>query len=242
MVDYVTSSDDGKTWSEGSTLVWKLGNLPRNPPIRIGDHKMLVPLFTDFIYEINMVGSYTALLKYRDGEILEKSFARLDDYDSIQPAIVKLPDGRILLLARDKSDRFIRRSYSNDNGGSWAAVTITSVPNPGSAISAIFVEEIGSVLLAYNHSRKSRNPLSLAVSTDGGRVFRRITDLEYKPEDKNAAFSYPTLLRTKDGLIHAIWSYDNRATLKHVRFNVDWLKERMDNPKPEHGKNVESRK
>jgi len=227
MVDYVTSSDDGKTWSEGETLVWRLGNLPRNPPIKIGDHTMLVPLFTDFMYEINMVGSYTARLKYSNGKILEEKIARLDDYDAIQPTVVKLPDGRILLLARDKSDRFIRRSYSTDNGSSWASATITDLPNPGSAISAIFIDEIGAVLLAYNHSRIGRNPLSLAISTDGGMTFRRITDLESKPGDKDASFSYPTIIRTKDRMLHLIWSHDKRATLKHIWFDLDWLIERI---------------
>jgi hypothetical protein len=229
MVDYVTSSDDGKTWSKGQTLVWKLGNLPRNPPIKVGDHQMLVPLFTDFWYEANMVGSYTARLTYSNGKILEKKIARVDDYDAIQPTVVKLPDGRILLLARDKSDRFIRRSYSTDNGSSWANATITDLPNPGSAISAIFIDEIGAVLLAYNHSRAGRNPLSLAVSTDGGLTFRRITNLESKPGDMKASYSYPTILRTKDKVIHLLWSHDKRATLKHIRFDLQWLKDRIKN-------------
>jgi len=228
MVDYIQSRDEGKNWSEGKTLVYHLGNLPRNLPIRVGDHAMLVPLFVDFWYEANMVGSYTALIKYRQGAILEKTYARLDDHDSIQPAVVKLPGGRILMLTRDKTDRFIRRSYSTDGGRSWAPATMTSLPNPGAAISALYVEELGAVLLAYNHSRTGRNPLSLAVSLDGGLTFSKIADLEYKPGDDQASFSYPTLLRARDGLIHIVWSHDKRSTLKHGYFNLDWLRQTME--------------
>ncbi|RLC54844.1 MAG: hypothetical protein DRI30_08510, partial [Chloroflexi bacterium] len=216
-----------KTWSEGHTLVINPGNLPRNLPIKVGDHKMLVPLFTDFWYEANMVGSYTALITYKDGKIVAKKFSSLDDHDAIQPAIVKLPDGRVLLLARDKSSRFIRRAYSSDNGQSWSKVPMTTLPNPGSAISVLFVEELSATLLAYNHSRKGRNPLSLAVSLDSGTDFRRVVDLESKPGDPQASFSYPTLLRTRDGLVHAIWSHDSRATLKHARFNLLWLQRKI---------------
>jgi len=230
VVDYVQSRDDGKTWSEGKNLVGWLGNLPRNLPIRVGDHQMLVPLFVDFWYEADLVGSYTALLKYRDGKILKKKYATLDDTDSIQPTVVKLDDGRILMLTRDKSDRFIRKSYSKDGGESWSSAAMTTLPNPGSAISAIYIKEIKAVLLVYNHSREGRNPLSLAVSLDRGKTFRRIADLQYKHGDKKASFSYPTALRTSAGMIHVIWSHDGRATLKHVRFNLDWLKDIMSRP------------
>lgn len=230
MVDYVQSRDDGKTWSEGKRLVSWPGNLPRNIPIKLGDHEVLVPLFIDFWHEVGLTGSYTAKIKYKDGEILSKEYASLEGTDGIQPAVVKLPDGKILALARDKGEMFIHRAFSDDNGDSWSKSKYTSLPNPDAAISAIFVDEVNSVLLAYNHSHKRRNPLSLAVSGADGKLFRRIADISYYPKNIEMTFSYPTLLRTSDGMIHAIWSHGDRKTLKHVRFNVDWLKQVMEKP------------
>ncbi|MBI4666412.1 MAG: exo-alpha-sialidase [Nitrospinae bacterium] len=227
MVDYVTSADEGKTWTSGATFTAWPGNLPRNIPIKTGDHQMLIPLFVDFWYEANLVGAYTALVDYRDGAVVSKKYASLEDTDAIQPTLVKLPDGKILMLARDKSDRFIRRAYSSDGGLTWGPSTMTTLPNPGAGICAIYVEELKAVLLAYNHSRKGRNPLSLAVSTDNGRRFRKITDLESKPGDTEASFDYPAMIRAADGTIHLIWTHDNRATLKHARFNVEWLRSRI---------------
>ncbi|MBI5816513.1 MAG: exo-alpha-sialidase [Nitrospinae bacterium] len=226
MVDYVTSADEGKTWSGGKTLVAWPGNLPRNPPVKVGDHTMLVPLFVDFWYEAGLSGAYTALLKYKNGQVTEKTYAKLDDPDSIQPALIKLPDGRILMLTRDKTDRFIRKSYSTDGGKSWGPVEMTELPNPGSGICAMYIEEMEAVVVAYNHSRKGRNPLSLAMSFDGGKTFRRVVDLESRPGDPKASFDYPAILRTRDGLIHLIWTHDDRATVKHAMFNVEWLKEK----------------
>jgi len=230
MVDYVTSRDDGKTWSDGKNLVAWPGNLPRNPPVKVGDHLMLVPLFVDFWYEADIVGSYTALIKYQDGKVLEKTYVTLDDSDSIQPALIPLKDGRILMLTRDKSDRFIRRSYSKDGGKSWSPASMTTLPNPGAGICAMHVKELDAVLVAYNHSRKGRNPLSLAISFDGGSTFKRIANLEYRPGEDSAAFDYPAMLRTGDGLIHVLWTHDDRATLKHAMFNVEWLSKTAGNP------------
>lgn len=227
MVDYIQSRDEGKTWGEGRTLAWRLGHLPRNPPIRVGDHEMLVPLFEDFWYEGGFTGSYTARIRYRDGEILDKSFAWTDDPLAIQPTLARLNDGRILLLARDKSDQVIRRAYSHDGGRTWEPVSMTALPNPGAGICAVYLDDLDLVLLAYNHDRKERNPLSLAVSADGGMTFQRVADLEHDPARPKATFDYPALIRARDGTIHAIWSHDSRATLKSARFNAEWLMERL---------------
>lgn len=231
MVDYTRSRDGGLTWSAGKNLVAWPGNLPRNPPVKVSGNEMLIPLFVDFWHEAGLTGSYTALIRHENGAIVEKTYASLDDPDAIQPAAVRLPDGRTLLLMRDKTDRFIRRSWSKDNGRTWSPVTMTTLPNPGAGICAIYVKEADAVLVAYNHSRKGRNPLSLAVSEDGGKTFRKITDLESRPGDTTASFDYPAMTRTADGMIHIVWTHDNRATLKRVWFNVEWLKEKMGSPR-----------
>jgi predicted neuraminidase len=226
-IDYVQSRDGGKTWSEGKTLVSRLGHLPRNKPIPLGGHRMLAPFFIDFWYETNMVGSYTMRIEYKDGRIISKHTVHLDDYDAIQPALAKLPDGGILLLARDKSSRFIRRSYSRDEGITWAPMMVTDIPNPGSAIATIYVQELGCVLMAYNHSHTASNPLALAFSMDGGVTFTRLPDLAGDDKGGESNYSYPTLLQTREGLIHVLWTHDNRESLKHSIFSLAWLEGKM---------------
>ena len=227
-IDYIQSRDLGKTWSKGKTLVDSLGHLPRNKPIRLGGHRMLAPFFIDFWYETNMVGSYTMLIEHKDGQIVNTQTTHLDDYDAIQPALVPLPDGRILLLARDKSNKFIRRSYSSDQGKTWSPMAMSTMPNPGSAVSAIYVEQANCVLMAYNHSRTASNPLSLAFSLDGGLTFRRLPDLAGQPTGGMIAYAYPTLLLSKEGLIHILWTHKNREALKHAIFNIAQLQWMID--------------
>ena len=94
------------------------------------------------------------------------------------------------------------------------------LPNPDSAI-AIMTLDDGRILLAYNHSSQSRTPLSLAVSEDHGLSFVRIKDLENGPGE----FSYPSLIQTRDKLIHLVYTFKSKdqRTIKHVTFNKDWL-------------------
>ncbi|GAF94110.1 unnamed protein product, partial [marine sediment metagenome] len=69
----------------------------------------------------------------------------------------------------------------------------------------------------YHGSR--RENLRLAVSADRGATWTRIATLE---EDPARRFSYPYLIRTRDGLIHAV--YTHRGTrIKHVAFNEAWI-------------------
>lgn len=224
MVDYVQSRDDGKTWSEGKNLVGWPGNLPRNLPIKIGDHEMLAPLYVDFWEGAGITGAYLARIRYKDGVIIEKNYSSIDTNEAIQPAVVKLRDGKILLLARDIGKKNIWRSYSYDNGKTWTPAKRTELPNPSSAIAALYVEELDMVLVAYNHSNEIRNPLTLAVSENGGQSFKVIYNLGSRRNNRLLTYSYPTLLMTSDKLIHVIWSHERRATLKHLIFNLDWLK------------------
>ena len=76
-----------------------------------------------------------------------------------------------------------------------------------------------------------RAPLSLCISTDGGRTFplRRIVDdspgtcLSNNSEDgRNKELSYPYLLEGKDGDLHVAYTYFRRA-IKYVRLPKGWI-------------------
>lgn len=76
-----------------------------------------------------------------------------------------------------------------------------------------------------------RAPLSLCISTDGGRTFplRRIVDdspgtcLSNNSEDgRNKELSYPYLLEGEDGDLHVTYTYFRRA-IKYVRLPKGWI-------------------
>jgi predicted neuraminidase len=53
--------------------------------------------------------------------------------------------------------------------------------------------------------------LNLAVSQDGND-WQRIAALECTP---TAEFSYPSIIQTKNGMVHAVYTW-NRRLIKHI--------------------------
>ncbi|MEV7692863.1 exo-alpha-sialidase [Microbacterium sp. NPDC089189] len=77
-----------------------------------------------------------------------------------------------------------------------------------------------------------RAPLSVAVSSDGGRTFRVVGDLEQgdgyclsnnSRDGVNREFSYPVLLPAPDGSVDVAYTYFRRA-IKHVRLAATWVR------------------
>ncbi|CAL9325717.1 exo-alpha-sialidase [Streptomyces sp. SudanB52_2052] len=80
-----------------------------------------------------------------------------------------------------------------------------------------------------------RAPLSLALSPDDGRTWLQRHDLETgdghcltnnSRDGLNRELSYPSLAQTPDGTLHVAYTH-HRRTIKHVRLDGSWLKERF---------------
>lgn len=231
-VDYIQSFDNGKSWIEAKKLIRQPGNLPRNRPIRLEKNLMLLPLYNGLWNDVGLSGSYVAKIRHENGKILSTKYTSLSNHNMIQPAVVATDEKDIVLFGRDKQKRNVLMAHSEDIGDSWSNPIPTSLPNPDSAIAAIYVEEIDAILIGYNDSRIDRTVLSLAVSFDGGTNFIKIYDLEKKVDDKNASFAYPSIIRDSKKIFHIVWTSresTNGATkirngLKYAQFPIDWLK------------------
>ena len=91
----------------------------------------------------------------------------------------------------------------------WEPIKPTLLPNPNSAIDAVMLKD-GRALLVYNHSATSRSVLNVAVSNDGKRWQAALV-----LEDASGEFSYPAVIQTRDGLVHATYTW-KRQRIKHV--------------------------
>lgn len=85
-----------------------------------------------------------------------------------------------------------------------------SLPNPNSAIEAVNLID-GRIVLVYNHSKKERYPLNIAISKDGGATWKMEVVLEEEPGE----YSYPSVIQTLDKNIHITYTL-NRKFIKHV--------------------------
>lgn len=199
---WITSSDDGKSWSEASELVTgdKGGRGPvKNKPILLPDGTWLAGASTEL----------EGWLPFFDrSEDKGKTWTRSEDiaFDrqvikgrgAIQPTMWEWKPGHVRSLLRTTSG-LLARSDSEDGGKTWSPLVPSGLPNNNSGVDAVRVED-GRVFLIYNPVEKnwgSRSPLNIAVSHDNGETWNDFASLESEPEME---FSYPAIVTTENGI------------------------------------------
>ena len=70
----------------------------------------------------------------------------------------------------------------------------------------------GDVFLIYNPLPIARTPISLARSTDDGKTWKRVMDLETELGE----FSYPAMIESAAGMLEIVYTW-NRSHIKHVQ-------------------------
>ncbi len=143
--------------------------------------------------------------------------------NAIQPAILKLDDGRLAAVARTRSER-VAITYSSDNGETWSKLELLDVPNNNSGLDAVTLEKPfdggykhvmicndAPVPQGIKSGKGLRTPLSLQRSKDGKNWEHWMT-LEDSPISQ---YSYPSIIQTSDGHIHCIYTW-RRQRIKHV--------------------------
>jgi predicted neuraminidase len=197
-------------------LYQRLGWQPRCKPTVLRSGRILLPLYSDTF-------SVSLMAMSDDGG--ESWFASrpLAGYGNIQPAVLQRADGSLVAYMRENGpvDR-IRVSESKDDGITWGPVDATKIPNPGSGLDALRLQD-GQWLLIYNDTDHGRHRLAVSISDDEGRSWKWTRHLE---KQKGGAFHYPAIIQSRDGTLHALYSYFVEAgkSMKHAAFNVAWVK------------------
>lgn len=84
-----------------------------------------------------------------------------------EPIWWALPDGNLLALFRNNGPaRFLFRSFSTDAGRTWSTPVQTDFPDAASKLYGLRLSD-GRYALVSNSNPKTRDPLTLALSSDG---------------------------------------------------------------------------
>jgi len=204
------SEDHGVSWSRDEEWADSFGWLPRNPPARLPDGALVLPL--------SGRGAWFSLRSADPARGWARSAVA---YGGGQPAVALRPDGSLLALLR--ATPRILASHSRDGGASWSKPAPTQLRNPGSGIALARLRN-GDLLVAFNDSETARTPLVIARSRDGGTSWERPLALESNPGE----YSYPCIIQSADGRIHLTYTY-RRYSIKHVEMSESWL-ERLERP------------
>ena len=222
---YMTSTDNGKTWSAPVKLPDGVLGPIKNQPIQLANGTILSPSSTESDtdgWQIHLEHSSD------DGKTWNRTESLNDgeEFGAIQPAVLNYGDGKLQLLSRTKNS-VVSQNWSEDYGKTWDKMTATELPNPNSGIDGVSLQD-GRQLIVYNPTGKNwgdRVPLSLALSTDG-KHWDRVLDLEplRKNTDKEGEeYSYPTMIQAEDGMVHIVYTW-NRKTVKYIKLDPSKLK------------------
>lgn len=193
----------------------RLGWQTRCKPTVLPSGRILLPLYTD-TFSIGLMAISD------DGGVTWIASKPLIGFGNIQPSVVRRNDGTLVAFMRENGpQRRIRVCESNDDGMSWGKVGKLDLPNPGSGLDAVRLSS-GNWALIYNDTESGRNRLAVSLSKDEGRTWPITKHLEDQP---TGSFHYPTMIQTRDGLIHCVYSHFTEAgkSMKHVQFSEQYL-------------------
>jgi len=198
-----------------SQLKRRLGWTTRVAPFQLSTGTILLPMASEIF------GVAAMALTSDGGETWQFSKTLMGDWVE-QPSVFERKNGTLVAYFRDASDRHrIRKSESNDFGKIWSPIVNTQFPNPGAGVEVIRLAS-GNIVLIYNNCEDDpRNTLDVAMSDDEGKTWKWKRNIE--KVDESGRFDYPSIIQSRDGKIHATYSY-NTKTIKHVVFSEKWIK------------------
>ncbi len=194
------------------------GWMTRIHPITLPSGRILLPLYSD---GFNMG---LAAISDDQGQSWQASKPMVG-YAPIQPTLVRKKEGTIVSYMRDSGDKSrVLVSTSMDNGESWSPAVSSDIPNPGSSLEVISLQD-GSWVMLYNDTEDGRHSLALAMSDDEGKTWKWQRHVE-KGKPGSGGFSYPSFFQASDGQLHMTYSYHvpEGRTIKYVRVAPDWIK------------------
>lgn len=202
----------------------RLGWMTRIHPIMTSDNRIMLGLYSDVWNSSLAVFTEDWGKTWTCGEPIMTM-----QLGNIQPAFAKRANGEIVAFMRDNGlPKKIRQAVSKDSGVTWGEVTEMSIPNPGSSVDVVVLQN-GHWVLLCNDVPDGRHIVTAYLSEDEGATWPVKRKLEDFAPDAGSG-SYFSVIQGKDGKIHCTYSYKDEktpgSTIKHVAFEESWLKEK----------------
>jgi predicted neuraminidase len=194
------------------------GWMPRVHPLTLPSGRVVLPLYSD--------GFNLSLMAISDDDGATWHASRpIVGSGPQQPSLILRSDGAVVAYMRDTGDApgRIQLSVSNDEGESWSIPVDLDIPNPDSSVEVIALKS-GNWLLVCNDTEDSRAQLTAYVSGDEGKTWKWRRQIE-PSDDEGESFSYPSVIQTRDGLIHLTYTYKGPKgnTIRHTVLDEAWL-------------------
>jgi predicted neuraminidase len=212
----------------------RMGWMTRAHPFVLEGRRLIVPLYSDgFDFSIMALSD--------DWGATWQASAPLVSQGGVQPSLARRDNGTLVALMRDNGPppKRLLKSESRDGGLTWSPVVDTEIPNPGAGAEVIRLAS-GRWALVNNDTEKGRHRLAVSLSEDEGQTWPHQRYLEFSEPTENAIHAgYPSIVQSRDGTLHASYTYtlngkstpvDSagrplRECIKHAHFNEAWVRE-----------------
>ncbi len=223
-INYIISEDEGKSWSNIKRLITSpflnISTLVKGRPFLYEDGSIGLPVYHE------LFGKFPELLKIsEEGNVLYKK--RLTwGRKTLSPEVLPVTDKIAFCYLRyaGKHERFIYCLQTFDGGLTWSLPNKTDLLNHNSAFTCLKTKD-DLILKVLNYSDKERDDLTLVVSKDFGKTWKKVFVFEQEQTLKNGTkheFSYPWILQMNNGDFHLFYTW-RRKHIKHIYFNELWL-------------------
>lgn len=154
-----------------------------------------------------------------------------------EPAAVELKNGDVLMFLRTELGGQYQ-TISKDGGETWSEPTPTVLKGSAAPISIERIPSTGDLLAIWNHDvatisngyrdesvkdkKRSRNPLTSAISKDDGKTWENFRNIEDTPDD---AWAYPAVTWVDKHALITYFNYNGGLSLKLTGLPEEWFYE-----------------
>lgn len=220
------SRDGAQSWSESFMLTFQPGTMVRGRPIVLGNGDYLLPAYHETGHDTESVGSDTTsfFLRFNPAQKRWTETGHIrSSKGNLQPSPAVIADSQLIAFCRrggnyePTTNGWLVRAESHDSGQTWSEVRDCDIRNPNAAVDLLKLRN-GHLLLVFNDSMNDRTPLTVAISTDGGKTFPRRRNLIADPKGD---FGYPVAVQTQDGKLQVLFTSDERTVIRRAIFEEE---------------------
>ncbi len=143
---------------------------------------------------------------------------------AMEPEVIECNDGKLLMIIRTQLGH-IATAISPDGGDHWGEPSRLPLTAPEAPATIRRIPATGDLLLVWNNANK-RTPLTAAISSDDGKTWRHVRNVEDRPDQ---TYAYTSILFVKDRVLLTYYITDPKDKRWSSRFRslpVNWLYEK----------------
>ena len=227
------SRDEGQSWGAETVVTRRTAGyhvMNNARVVRLTSGRLLAPVASS-VEALGERAHYLSVCYLSDDDGLTwrrgRGEADVEKRGAMEPGVVELRDGRLLMIIRTQLGT-IHRSYSSDGGDTWSAPEASGVQAPEAPATIARIPSTGDLLLVWNNSMNlpaplggRRTPLTTAVSRDEGQTWGCVRDLETEPEH---GYAYTSVTFLDQVALLSYWDRDpSGVSLLVTRVPLSWL-------------------